>query len=259
MGMSRRVEVGDLPELQRTFAKEFVTQAAAAIMRHGKFIVGLPGGSVASAFFPMLSELDVDWTRVELFWIDERAVPPDHRDSNYGLASRLLLLPARVPPARIHRMHGELPELDQAARRAADELRSIAGDPPRLDLALAGVGEDGHVASIFPRLPADLSTGLPAEAHRAKVEARSAKANGQHYPPAVIAVYDSPKPPSRRLTLTLPVLASAIMVVVAAFGRSKAAVMRDALANRGDATPIAGLLHAASSSLVLLDREAGLS
>ena len=109
----------------------------------------LPGGSVASAFFPTLAALAVDWTRIEMFWIDERAVPPDHPDSNYGLASRLLLVPARVPPARIHRMHGELPDLEQAARRAADELKSIAGDPPHLDLALVGVGEDGHVASIF--------------------------------------------------------------------------------------------------------------
>ena len=193
-----------MSQLQRTFTNEFVAQAAEAIARRGKFIVGLPGGSVASAFFPILSGLDVDWTRIEIFWIDERAVPPDHPDSNYGLASRLLLVPARVPAARIHRMHGELPELDQAARRAADELRSIAGDPPRLDLALVGVGEDGHVASIFPSLSADPST----VARSAKVEARSAKAEAPRSQP-VIAVYDSPKPPSRRLTLTLSVLASA--------------------------------------------------
>ncbi len=102
----------------------------------------------------MLATLAVDWTHIEIFWIDERAVPPDHPDSNYALASRLLLVPARVPAARIHRMHGELPDLDQAARRAADELKSIAGDPPHLDLALVGVGEDGHVASIFPGLSA---------------------------------------------------------------------------------------------------------
>ena len=148
--MKPRVFIDDLSNLQLAFAREFETQAAEVIARREKFIIALPGGSVASAFFPTLAALAVDWTRIEMFWIDERAVPPDHPDSNVALASRLLLVPARVPAERIHRMHGELPDLDQAARRATDELKSIAGDPPHLDLAIVGVGDDGHVASIFP-------------------------------------------------------------------------------------------------------------
>ena len=199
--------------------------------------MALPGGSVATTFLPVLAGLAVDWAHIDLFWIDERAVPPDHPDSNYGIASRLLLSPARVPPARIHRMQGELPELEQAARRASDELRSVAGDPPGLDLALVGVGADGHVASIFGDVSAD--------GRRPNVD-------------PVIAVHDAPKPPPRRLTMTLPVLANAAMVVVAAFGASKAEAMRDAIGQR-DRTPVARLLRDASSSLVLLDREAGLS
>lgn len=234
--MTPRIVVGDLSELQLTFANEFEAQAREVIARHGKFIVALSGGSVAPAFFPALASRAIDWTRVEFFWIDERAVPPDHPDSNFALASRLLLVPARVPPERIHRMHGELPDLDQAARRASDELKSIAGDPPHLDLALAGVGEDGHVASIFIG-----GTGL------------------QPCPTPVIAIYDSPKPPARRLTLALSVLAGASLVVVAALGASKAAVMRGALDHSDAATPVAELLRRASSPLVLLDRDAGLS
>ena len=240
MGVTTRTVVDDVSHLQRTFAREFDTQAAEAIARRGRFIVGLPGGSVAAAFFPVLAALAVDWTRIEIFWSDERAVPPDHPDSNYGVASRLLLVPARVPAERIHRMHGELPELEQAARRAADELRSIAGDPPRLDLALVGAGEDGHVASIFP--------GLSGEAPSEMAD-----------PHPVIAVYNAPKPPSRRLTLTLSVLSRARLVVVGAFGASKATVMREALGDPSASTPVAALLSAAPSSLVLLDREAGLS
>ena len=232
--MRPRVVIDGLAQLQRTFASEFQNRTVDVLARRERFIVGLPGGSVASAFFPVLATLAVDWTRIDIFWIDERAVPPDHPDSNYGLASRLLLVPARVPVARVHRMHGELPELDQAARRAADELRSIAGDPPLLDLILAGVGEDGHVASIFPSLSA---------------VARSAKVD-------VIAVHDSPKAPPRRLTLALDVLARAGLVIVAAFGTSKAGAVRDAL--EGDAmTPVGELLRRATSSLVLLDRGAG--
>ena len=235
--MNPRVVVDDLSQLRLTFAKEFETQAMEVIARREKCIIALPGGSVASAFFPTLATLAVDWTRIEVFWIDERAVPPDHPDSNVGLASRLLLNPARVPAARIHRMHGELPDLDQAARRATDELKSIAGDPPHLDLAIVGVGDDGHVASIF---------GSGAAGPRSGSE------------PPVVAVYDSPKPPARRLTLTLPVLAGAGLVIVAAFGASKAEAIRGALEQSDIATPVARLLRRAHSSLVLLDRAAGL-
>ena len=244
--MSPRVFIDDPPRLLQTFAKEFETQAAEVIARREKFIVALPGGSVASAFFPTLAAAAVDWTRVEIFWVDERAVPPDHPDSNYALAARLLLAPAGVPARRIHRMHGELPDLDQAARRATDELKSIAGDPPHLDLAIVGVGDDGHVASIFPRRPQS-GAGVSIAAHRATGEQ------------PVIAVHDAPKPPARRLTLTLSVLANASGVIAAAFGASKAEAIRGALQGKAPSTPIAELLARAPSSLVLLDREAGLS
>ena len=234
--MRPRVVVGGLEELQRTFATEFRGRAADAIARRDRFILGLSGGSVASAFLPVLATLDVDWARTEIFWIDERGVPPDDTESNYGVASRLLLVPARVPPGRVHRIPGELPDLDCAARRASDELKSIAGDPPAVDFVLAGVGEDGHVASIFPGRAAG----------NAKCEAQP-----------IVAVHDSPKPPSRRLTFTLDVLGGARFVAVAAFGTSKAAVMRDAIEGGEATTPVAELLCRATASVVLLDREAG--
>lgn len=233
--MTPRVTVAPLPELQSSFAKTFETQASDVIARREKFIIALPGGSVARSFLPAVARLHVDWSRIEIFWIDERAVPPDHPESNYALASRLLLVPARVPPERIHRMQGELPDLEQAARRAADEVKSIAGDPPHLDLALVGVGDDGHVASIFGG-------------------ARDARSKS-----VVEAVHDSPKPPARRLTLTLPVLAGAGLVVIGAFGLSKADVMRAALSRSDAATPVAELLRRSYSALVLLDPDAGLS
>lgn len=230
--MTPRLDVASVEELRRTAVREFERAAAAAIAARGRFITALPGGSVAQTFFPALAASNVDWTRTEVFWIDERAVPPDHADSNYAIAATLLLRPARVPPARIHRLHGELPDLAQAARRDADELKSIAGDPPLLDLALAGVGEDGHVASIFEGAGAVVAKD------------------------AVVPVYDAPKPPARRLTLTMPVLTAAGCVVVAAFGRSKAAVIRDAIVAGGASTPVAGLLRGAPHAHVLLDRDA---
>lgn len=243
-----RVFVDDRPQLALTLATEFEAHAREVLARRERLLLALPGGSVASAFCPILATLAIDWTRVDIFWIDERAVPPGHPDSNYALASRLLLVPARVPPTRIHRMPAELPDLAQAARRAADELRSVAGDPPHLDFVLAGVGEDGHVASIFPE-----SLALSAKTGSAK----TGSAGLQSCLPPCLPIYDAPKPPSRRLTLSLPVLASAGFVIVAAFGTSKAAAMRDALSENGT-TPVSALLRLARSSLVLLDREAAL-
>ena len=241
--MQEPLLTGDLAELQRIVAKEFETRAADAMARRGKFVIALPGGSVAPAFFPTLAAAAIDWSRTDVFWIDERAVPPDHPDSNYALASRLLLTPARVPVERIHRMQGELPDLGEAASRAADELKSIAGYPPQLDLVIVGVGVDGHIASIFNVERRWVGMSLAA----AKREI-----------PLVIPVYKSPKPPPRRLTMAFPVIANADLVLIIALGSEKAPVMRAALDGSGT-TPVAELLRFARSPLVLLDRAAALS
>jgi 6-phosphogluconolactonase len=232
--MTPRVQVGGLDEIQRAAVSVFERAAHEAIATRGRFITALPGGSVARMLFPPIATSDVDWLRTDIFWIDERAVPPDHADSNYAIASRLLLGPARVPDARVHRLHGELPDLAQAARRDADELKAIAGDPPRLDLALVGIGEDGHVASIFP----------------------GRRGGAAHAGDAVMPVYDAPKPPARRLTVTMPVLTHAGCVLVAAFGPSKAGAVRDAMTGSGTPTPLADLLRAETRVHLLLDREA---
>jgi 6-phosphogluconolactonase len=229
--MSPEIVIDSRTVLQRKLLSEFETRGKSAIAERGAFIVALPGGSVATTFFPALAAAAVDWTRTEFFWVDERAVSPDDSASNYALAQKLWLTAAGIPRERIHRMHGEAQDLEEAARKAAAELTSIAGDPPRLDVALLGVGEDGHVASIFP---------------------------GRDIPDSdllVVAVYDAPKPPARRLSLGLQVLASAERVVIAAVGRSKASAVRDALQTR-PATPIGRLLNRSRSPLLLLDHSA---
>ena len=231
--MSVRTSSGDLGQLQEIFAKEFSARAADAVSRRGKFVLALTGGSVAPAFFPTLASLAVDWSRSEIFWGDERAVPPDHPDSNYRLARQLLLSPAGIPASCIHRLKAELPDLDDAARLASDELLAIAGDPPELDVAILGVGADGHVASIFD------TAGIESCAQ------------------GVIPVYNSPKPPPRRLTLTFPVLARARLAIIIALGAEKAPAMRAALDGSGT-TPVAELLRRARSALVLLDHEAAI-
>ena len=112
-------------------------------------------------------------------------------------------------------MRGESPNLDAAATACADDLAATLGVPPRLDLALLGVGADGHVASLFPGHPALDET--------------------ERY---VVAVRDAPKPPAERLTVTLPVLAAARAICIAAFGPEKAPVLRAALAPGGITSPV---------------------
>ena len=116
-------------------------------------------GSTPKQVYPLLLEPSrrdaVDWSRVEFFWGDERAVPPDHPESNFGVAYELLIsqLP-NVRPDRIHRMPAEAPDLDAAALAYESELRlafDARGDePPAFDLIWLGMGPDGHTASLFP-------------------------------------------------------------------------------------------------------------
>jgi 6-phosphogluconolactonase len=199
----------------------------------GLFAVALSGGSAATALFPSLASAGLDWSRTEVFWADERAVPPDDPESNYGLARSLLLEPAAVRAERVHRMEADALDLERAAAAYGEELVRVAGAPPRLDLALLGMGPDGHVASLFP------GQALLGETVR-----------------WVAPVLDAPKPPARRLTLTLPVLAGSSRVIVFAMGRTKADAVRSALREPGSVLPIALLARAAGASTFLLDREA---
>ena len=198
----------DTPErLAEAFARHFEGAAAVAIRERGRFSCAVPGGSVASTFFPVLVNANVDWSRVDVFWVDERAVPPSDEASNFALASRLWLRHVPVDAARVHRMRGESPDLDEAALAYGNDLTATLGTPPQLDLVLLGVGADGHVASVFPDRPA------------------MSEAEG-----LVAAVRDAPKPPPERLTLTMATLMAARSICIAAFELEKwREVLRPAL------------------------------
>jgi 6-phosphogluconolactonase len=231
----------DKPEaLARIFARCASTLADRALRERGRFALALPGGSVATVFLPVLGQASLDWNRADFFWTDERSVPPDHPDSNYGLARSLWLEnaslaaartpAARVPAERVHPMPGDAADLESAAGQYEATLRAVLGSPARLDLTLLGVGEDGHVGSLFPGHP------LLAEEDR-----------------LVAPVFDAPKPPPRRLTLTLPALATSRLVVAAAFGPAKAPALAEALRDPRSHLPLALVLRRANASLVLLD------
>ena len=166
--------------------------------------IGLSGGRTPEAAYRLLASPEfrdrVPWERVHLYFADERDAPPTEPESNYWLVRKLLLEPAGVPPSNVHRMKADAPDLDRAAR----EYEPLLEEP--LDLLLLGVGEDGHTASLFP------GSALLRERVR-----------------RVAAVYDSPKPPPPRLTITPPVIASARRVVALVTGPAKAEAVANAL------------------------------
>lgn len=225
--------VSDIPVLAAILAERVTDLVLSASARGRPFAVALPGGSIAEAFFPAFALARIDWRLVECFWVDERSVPPDDPDSNYRLAADLLFKQANIDARRVHRMPADAVDLDAAAEAYEAELRATLGSSPCFDLVLLGVGPDGHVGSLFPGHSAlDESSRL------------------------VVAVADSPKPPPRRLTLTLPALANTALLVVAAFGDEKAPVIRETLKNPDSDLPVARAARLSRKTLFLLDDHA---
>ena len=153
----------------------------------------LMGGSSVGAAYTHAAELQPDWSRVTVWWGDERCVPPDDERSNYRLAQETLLDRLAVPPAAAHRIRGELAPADAAAEYDA----ALAGQ--ELDLLLLGLGSDGHMASLFPGSP------------QLEVEDRLATWG----PPGL-------EPFVERVTLTLPAILSARRIVFLVSGAGKA-------------------------------------
>jgi|SRR5436190_14716213 len=166
--------------------------ALAAAARSGGAI-SLAGSNTPRRAYQLLSEArDIDWSQVHIWFGDERCVPPGDENSNYRMADETLLSRIDIPAANVHRIRGE----DEPEAAAAAYGREIDG--LSLDLALLGLGPDGHTASLFPESPA------------LDVRDRSA-----------VAVVAS-KPPPQRITLTLPVFQRASAILVLAPGESKA-------------------------------------
>ena len=201
----------DPAAVARATADRFIEAARDAIAERGIFRVALSGGGTPKAVYPLLLEParrdTVDWSAVEFFWGDERAVPPDHPESNFGVAYGMLIsqLPG-VRQDRIHRMPAEASDLDAAALSYDSELRlsfAVSGPtPPAFDLDWLGMGPDGHTASLFP--------GTPAIDEQERW---------------VVANY-APHMDSWRLTLTFPVLLAARRTVMVLSGADKADALR---------------------------------
>lgn len=136
-------------ELAESATNTIAAIANHAITKRGRFSVALSGGNTTPPVYQQLAHKDIAWQQVYTFWADERCVPPDHPDSNYGAVHQALLSQVPIPQENIYRMHGDI-DPAQAAAEYEHQLRMFFGDVPRFDLIILGMGGDGHTASLFP-------------------------------------------------------------------------------------------------------------
>jgi 6-phosphogluconolactonase len=234
----------DVDALAKAAAARFLVRVVDAQAARGYASVVLTGGRTADAIYRAIGDSSardsVDWGRVDLWWGDERFLPTGHPDRNETQAGEALLSALPLDPVRVHRMpatdgpDGDDPEAaaDRYARALADAARPGTAMLPHFDLLLLGVGEDGHVASIFPEQPAAYESRL------------------------VSAVRGSPKPPPVRLTLTLPAINTAEETWLIAAGAEKAGAVGMALAGAGPVQLPASAVRGIDRTLWLLDRAA---
>jgi 6-phosphogluconolactonase len=140
-------------EVAKSLADLFVDYAGSAIGGAGRFVVALAGGTTPKATYALLAQPpycnSIDWSAVEIFFGDERCVPPESDQSNYKMAFETFIKPLSIPDIHVHRMRGE----DDPLRAALDYravLFNVLGEKPQFDLVLLGMGPDGHTASLFP-------------------------------------------------------------------------------------------------------------
>lgn len=212
-------------ELARQATEWLSHEMNSAIAERGSCTLGVAGGRTPEPVYRELaSDGRIDWQRVQVFFGDERAVQPDHPDSNFLMVHQALLSRVPIPSANVHRMEAERADRDAAALEYERLL------PPRLDVLLLGMGPDGHTASLFP--------GSPAlnEWQRLVLPVRG------------------PKPPAERLTITPPVIEAARKPAVIATGADKAVMVARAL--EGPFAPSAVPVQLARQGCWFLDQAA---
>lgn len=204
-----------LPYQPSTVAEALYTFLDQAAATRGHASLAIPGGRSPGPVLTALAGMCSDFIRerLHLLWLDERAVPLGHPDRN-DAPTLAAWRAGGALPAFVHPMPAELADLDAAAAAYALRLREATGGSGVLDACLIGIGEDGHLASLFPN-----HSGLKELAE-------------------VFAIYDSPKPPPGRLTLSLPVLHRAAHHVVIALGAAKGQIARRAMRGPDPAIPV---------------------
>jgi len=210
--------VSDSESLAQRSAELFVADAKKAIKAKNIFYVAISGGHTPKRFFELLSEMpkakELPWDKIQLFWVDERYVPPDSKYSNYKLAADTFLAKVAIPKENVHRIPTEHSDSKAAAQRYEETIRKIFGleekKIPEFDLIVLGMGTEGHTGSLFPDSYATLDTEDLA-----------------------CVVYDLDER-LNRITLTHPVLCAAYHLAVLVSGEEKAGILKEVLTYEPD-------------------------
>jgi 6-phosphogluconolactonase len=242
--VTRLTTCADAEAVATRTAAEVLTHLRAARAEGRDAHLALSGGRSPKRAYELLARTPAEWAEAVLWFADERCVGPEDEQSNYRMAAESLLDAARIAPERVHRMPGELGPEEGAERYAAELLAHVpraqgeSAEPaaPVLDLVILGVGEDGHVASLFPDAPA-----LAAEESS-----------------VCLGVRDSPKPPPERITLSLPVLRAARRCLLVATGSEKAHAVAAMLGEPSRHVP-ASLLRRERLTVIIDDEAASQS
>ena len=224
-------------ELARAATSAWLDEIESANSAGKTHCVALSGGRITQKFFAATVEQawvrKISFEHLHFFWADERCVPPAAPESNFKMANEILFAPLKIPASQIHRIRGEdSPQL--AVKMAGEELGRIISTnksgPPVLDFVFLGMGEDGHVASLFPDAPPEiLNCTAP-----------------------FLAIENSPKPPPRRISLSYAAIAAAKQVWVLVSGAGKEAALHESL-RPGGRTPLAHVVQSRSQVRIFSD------
>jgi 6-phosphogluconolactonase len=193
----------DKSQLSRAFCEEIIKLTN----EKDNFSLVLSGGSTQKDIFKILAtdyRSIIDWEKIHLFWGDERCVPPDHEESNYGITKKYLLDFIDIPEKNIHRVKGEYNPEREAERYSKDIVKSVSSENgmPCFDVIMLGLGEDGHIASIFP----DQTNLLNSE--------------------KICEVATHPSSNQKRITLTGKVINNSKRIIFLVAGKSKAEILK---------------------------------
>jgi 6-phosphogluconolactonase len=229
--------------LARRTAQHFVEVVEQAAARQGRARIAISGGSTPKAAFQLLADPGqpwlqrMPWDKLDLYWVDERTVPPDDPESNYRMTREAMLDHVPLKPEQVHRMEGEL-EPEVAAARYESLLRNNfkleGAESPRFDLIALGMGDDGHTASIFPHTEAIHTLGRLVTANQV------------------------PQKDTWRITLTWPVINQGISVFFLIGGENKADLVKEVFTGPRDPERLPSQLIWPSSGILtlILDKDA---
>jgi len=210
------VIASDSESLAKAAARLLTDKGKTAVADRGVFALAVSGGSTPKRLFELLADENgpffntLPWKETQIFWVDERHVPPDSKESNYRMTREAMLSHAPIPESNIHRIISEHPSAQDAAVQYEAKLKAFFNGLPQFDLTILGLGEDGHTASIFPGSPV-LNENI-----------------------RFVAAPWVEKLNTFRITLTLPVLNNSVSTAFLVSGKGKSEILREVLEGKFD-------------------------